>query len=953
MADSTDRISIKVSGYWGSAVRFALWIALAFVIYTGCAAPDSGQDSEKVAKVTSAMSVDEVWGFEDASDWTVTSGPATKVASTIHTEGDFSLQLTGPGFMTVQGDSVEKPTELSPFIAVDVMIPPQAGPYYYGAVQMWIRVPSLEIDEWVGQHELSVPTGVWQTLTFELSDEIYDQLIAPPFSDLQISIGVNSPQGLNQPFRLDNLRFLPAPSCVGQPNGTFCDDLTDCTFGATCLGGVCGTIITPPPGVSCDPSDDVMGFENFPAWQVSEGASTLAPSTTHVQGERSLQISTVYFTTVSSIPLAMVHKVSSTLSLSVRKPTHQPNQWWHGDITVSIDVPSLGLEYSQTQPLTGHPNGSFFELTFDLPSDTVAQLASSTYSDLTFSISVNPPNGQNGFYLLDDLHFVPIPSCTGSADNIACDDGSLCTQGDSCQSGTCGAPVTCDDGNVCTTDTCNSAFGCVFTTNTAACDDGNACTTGDQCSGGVCMPGGPTDCNDGNVCTDDSCVAPTGCVNTANTLSCNDGNVCTGVLADGTDSCSAGVCTSGPPISCDDGSNCTIDSCSNPGGCMHAWACGSGVCVANNCCMPQTCATLGAECGVHPDGCGGTIDCNPICPAGGSCNPAFQCLPPNEYSEPSGINVCEILLEDLIIPAITADVDECLDFDFLECAAATAAGHPDCCIPGACLLDPFCYFTHPVVVVAEQIYHAGDLYCAFRSPREYLEKILNGTINTAEQWAAFIQTGGLTGLLDFDVTVMANAGSVAPSNARQLIRDLTAPIYNGGATGFSYDDMDNVTIVSSDFPTAGLYLPGARSAITLGPVIVLNATLYDALFSSSNSGVTYSDFLTNNAVCQTYIAAVDVLIHELVHVHQYAEIGRYNFYTQYLGSALVNEYGDIGFEEEAFDYHIDLSDLQGGNYCSVMATAHNNLISGFTLPTTPHTCAATGPASIEDFPGCP
>ena len=83
------------------------------------------------------------------------------------------------------------------------------------------------------------------------------------------------------------------------------------------------------------------------------------------------------------------------------------------------------------------------------------------------------------------------------------------------------------------------------------------------------------------------------------------------------------------------------------------------------------------------------------------------------------------------------------------------------------------------------------------------------------------------------------------------IRDLMAPVYDGGQTGFTHDDLDDVRIVSSDFPTAGLYLPGERTAITLGPVIVLLPNLYEALFASSNNGVTYSDFLTDPAVCQT------------------------------------------------------------------------------------------------------
>lgn len=986
-------------------MRAVLVLAVLVGAYAGCSSSDAGGDgAEALGTTAEALTLAEIWGFESPSAWTLTSGTGSKQAGTVHDQGSYSLELAGTSFLAVRGDAVSKPTAVSPLLALDVMIPTQAGPYYYGAIQLSISVPSLNIySQWINQRELSMPTGVWQTLTFQLPDNIYQQLLNSPFDDLQFTIGVNPPQGVTQPFRLDNLRFLPAPSCVGQPDGTLCDDSVACTTGNTCNGGVCGTVTPPPPGSSCDPADDVMGFENFPAWQVTNGSAAVAPSTTHVQGVRSLQVTTPYYTTVSSIKLSTLHKVGQTLSLRVRKPTNQPNQYWHGDLTLAMSVPSLGINYSQTVQLLGHPNGTFFELTFQVPPNVVQTLANNGYDDLSFSISINPPNGQSGFYLLDDLHFVPVTSCTGAINKTACDDNSLCTQGDSCQGGVCGvavvcndgnlctddscnpatgcvfsnntapcsdgnactaadrcaggacvpgAPVTCNDGNVCTDDSCNPATGCVYTNNTAPCSDGDACTTGDQCSAGACIPGGPTNCDDGNPCTTESCVSPTGCVYTDAGGLCSDGNLCTGVLPDGTDSCSAGACVAGPPVNCDDGSACTNDSCDPAGGCVHSFACGTGVCVGNACCQPATCASLHAECGVHADGCGGTVDCNSICAAGGTCNPAFQCLPPNQFQQKTGTNVCEILLDDLVIPAVTHEVDECLSFDFWDCALGAASGHPDCCIPGSCLLDPFCYVSHTVTDVAEQVYHKGDIYCDFRSPEEYLERILNGSISSVEEWGTFIATGGLSGLIDFDITVLTNAGHQAPANVRNLIRALTAPVYDGGATGINYDQMDSVKIVSSDFPTGGFYLPGDRLAITLGPVIVMKAPFYKALFADSNSGVTYQDFLTNPSVCAKFIAAVDILIHELVHVRQYNELGRVNFQTQYLGSALANGYGGIGFEREAFTYELQIEQLQGGRLCSVTAEDASAYISAFGLPVPQPTCPSDG-LQVWDIPACP
>ena len=75
-----------------------------------------------------------------------------------------------------------------------------------------------------------------------------------------------------------------------------------------------------------------------------------------------------------------------------------------------------------------------------------------------------------------------------------------------CGAGACvgGAAPSCDDGNVCTDDSCDSATGCVNSSNTAACDDGDACTTADTCAAGACVGGAAPSCDDGNVCTDDS-----------------------------------------------------------------------------------------------------------------------------------------------------------------------------------------------------------------------------------------------------------------------------------------------------------------------------------------------------------------------------------------------------------------------------------------------------------------
>jgi hypothetical protein len=54
----------------------------------------------------------------------------------------------------------------------------------------------------------------------------------------------------------------------------------------------------------------------------------------------------------------------------------------------------------------------------------------------------------------------------------------------------------------------------------AFCDDGNLCTTGESCQSGVCRGGTTLDCNDSNPCTIDACDPSGGCTHTTVAGSC-------------------------------------------------------------------------------------------------------------------------------------------------------------------------------------------------------------------------------------------------------------------------------------------------------------------------------------------------------------------------------------------------------------------------------------------------
>ena len=153
--------------------------------------------------------------------------------------------------------------------------------------------------------------------------------------------------------------------------------------------------------------------------------------------------------------------------------------------------------------------------------------------------------------------------------------------------------VDCDDENVCTDDTYDPSIGCVHTNNTAPCDDGSVCTENDTCSAGSCTGGTPLSCDDGNVCTDDFCDVVTGCFNIANTAPCNDLNGCTE-----DDTCSAGTCQ-GVSVTCpSDGLACTSEVCSSTG--SVAYTCiidiDPGWCLISNSCYSDGTFNPNNEC---------------------------------------------------------------------------------------------------------------------------------------------------------------------------------------------------------------------------------------------------------------------------------------------------------------------------------------------------------------------
>ena len=164
-----------------------------------------------------------------------------------------------------------------------------------------------------------------------------------------------------------------------------------------------------------------------------------------------------------------------------------------------------------------------------------------------------------------------ICACASDVDCAAFEDGDLCNGTLVCVDDGCvldpETVVECPASSMCVEIACDPGIGeCVETAlnDGLPCDDGDLCTAGDSCIDGACEGGLFLYCNDGDPCTGDECDPAAGCVSTPlSGVSCNDGDLCTltGV-------CVGGQCVGTDPKDCDDGNECTADICTN-GSCGH------------------------------------------------------------------------------------------------------------------------------------------------------------------------------------------------------------------------------------------------------------------------------------------------------------------------------------------------------------------------------------------------
>jgi hypothetical protein len=429
---------------------------------------------------------------------------------------------------------------------------------------------------------------------------------------------------------------IPGTGCVHPSLVMGCDDGDPCTHGDQCTSGAC----TPGPAVDCDDDNECTGDACAPG-----SGCVFAPLET---------------------------------SCSDGDPCTTLSQCANGTCP-----PGQPVDCNDHNPCTTDSCGGFagcIHTTGPLPCDDGNACTGPDKCSDGACVGPAVSCGEIGACALA-LCDPAIGCSTKFLPGLICDDGDACSTEDHCDlDGVClGLPgVACDDGNPCTLDECSPAVGCTHTLAALPCEDDDLCTTDDVCANGACVAGSTVDCTDGDPCTDDDCgpwlgclhaaampclddepchatdcVAMIGCVTTMSDGPCDDDDVCTG-----DDTCLDGTCL-GAPVSCDDGSACTLDLCTGAG-CSSIALPGIACSDGDPCTQGDTCHSTGQCAPGAPKSCSdGTVCSADWCDSQSGCKhtPTFALCSDGDGCTAN--DVCNIALQCVGQPVVCNDGNQC------------------------------------------------------------------------------------------------------------------------------------------------------------------------------------------------------------------------------------------------------------------------------------------------------
>jgi RHS repeat-associated protein len=154
----------------------------------------------------------------------------------------------------------------------------------------------------------------------------------------------------------------------------------------------------------------ILGFEGTIGgsngdWRAVTGTAT--SSTVHSEGTRSLSLSGSTSPSARSTALSTLGTLASQAAIDVQVPTSLQGQSWLGQVALTFNAPSAGVNNINAGAATlSGPVGTFRRYTITIPQFVVTALNTHTYSDLTLTVQLTVPS-TSGAFLVDALTLTP------------------------------------------------------------------------------------------------------------------------------------------------------------------------------------------------------------------------------------------------------------------------------------------------------------------------------------------------------------------------------------------------------------------------------------------------------------------------------------------------------------------------------------------------------------------
>lgn len=275
------------------------------------------------------------------------------------------------------------------------------------------------------------------------------------------------------------------------------------------------------------------------------------------------------------------------------------------------------------------------------------------------------------------------------------------------------------------------------------------------------------------------------------------------------------------------------------------------------------------------------------------------------------VNVCEEVLQHLFHAPSYDELPDCPSRSWSQCLSQW-----ECCVTKSiCLTLPECVIDRVVETAAAYWDQSTNVSCELKSFKE-------------EFVTALVQTTGLPDILlpaaSTYLDICKMGADPLSDDVKAIIHNLIQPFLDNGTAKFQLMDLDQALVHKSD-DTVAIFTgelnspPVTHEAQTLENMVIFDDLLgqrVDAATGNMVPGAPTPEAFLNCQGDPLYHWTIDLLVHELVHMRQYREMGADLFVEQYLYE-VVSTGGDTSgpLETEAYGFQYQVEAMYNSGPC--------------------------------------